>query len=237
VERAYVTDSILPAGLLLGLLLGMRHAFEPDHLAAVSTLVARGQSARAGFLVGAAWGLGHTLSLLAVGIVVGVLHVEFPARLSATFEFCVALMLIGLGARAIRRAVRMGARGPLVLHVHKSLGHTHASSGAHVHVGGLALAHQPLWVGLMHGLAGSGALTALTLAHMNTMTGRVLFMLLFGLGSVLGMGLLSGAVGLPLARLWQRDGFARALTAATGAASLVVGVLWGYAALGSVFAV
>ena len=96
----------------LGSLLGMRHALEPDHLAAVSTLVTGERSNYKAALLGACWGLGHTCSLLVAGVVLVVLRADMPARLADAFEFCVALMLIGLGLRAMYLAARQGPAGP-----------------------------------------------------------------------------------------------------------------------------
>src|SRR5436305_7493230 len=102
----------------LGSLLGMRHALEPDHLAAVSTLVTRERSGYKAALVGACWGVGHTLSLLVVGVALILLRAEMSARVSDTFEFCVALMLVALGWRAICHAARQGPAGPAHVHHH-----------------------------------------------------------------------------------------------------------------------
>src|SRR2546425_7756332 len=109
----------------LGSLVGMRHALEPDHLAAVSTMVTRERGAWKAALIGACWGLGHTLSLLVVGAVLLVLRAEMTTRVSDAFEFCVALMLIGLGWRAVRQAARQGAAGPAHMHQHGRVVHHH----------------------------------------------------------------------------------------------------------------
>ena len=103
----------LISGLLLGVLLGMRHALEPDHLAAVSLLVARRRSPAAGLVVGALWGVGHTLALFVVGCVLALIGRHLPARTAAAFELLVAVMLVALGTRAIAGAARetIGARG------------------------------------------------------------------------------------------------------------------------------
>src|SRR5262250_251786 len=97
----------------LGSLLGMRHALEPDHLAAVSTLVTTERTGYKAALLGICWGLGHTLSLVAVGTALVILRAEMPAWASDAFELCVALMLIGLGLRAIYLAARQGPAGPV----------------------------------------------------------------------------------------------------------------------------
>ncbi|HEV3139078.1 MAG TPA: hypothetical protein VGY57_01110, partial [Vicinamibacterales bacterium] len=135
-------DLITSSGL--GSLLGMRHALEPDHLTAVSTLVGEGHNARRAALLGVCWGVGHTLTLILVGAALIVLRAEMPAVASDVFELCVALMLIGLGARAILIAARQGPTGPV--HVHAHGGHVHAHRGvpAHVHIGTWTLARRPL---------------------------------------------------------------------------------------------
>src|SRR5205809_6868131 len=116
----------------LGSLLGMRHALEPDHLAAVSTMVTRERGGWKAALIGACWGLGHTLSLLVVGAMLLVLRAEMTTRVSDAFEFCVALMLIGLGWRAVRQAARQGTAGPAHIHQHGHVVHQHPGVPAHV---------------------------------------------------------------------------------------------------------
>ena len=212
----------------LGLLLGMRHALEPDHLAAVSTLVTEEDDPRSGLWLGAFWGLGHTLALLAVGAMLALLKTTLSERLTVTFELLVSAMLLLLGVRALVRArVEMG-RGVPQRHEHGGLLHVHPGEVAHVHVGRRAFAIRPLVVGIIHGLAGSGALTALVLAGFDTGAERLAYIVVFGGGSVLGMALLSGLAGWPLARL-LRSPRARGWTSAVaGTLSVVMGVLWGW---------
>src|SRR5262245_57048311 len=107
----------------LGSLLGIRHALEPDHLAAVTTLVSRERSSVRAAMLGACWGLGHTLALVVVGAVLIVLRKEMPAALTELFELGVALMLITLGVRAVVQAVRQGLDGPERLHRHGRIVH------------------------------------------------------------------------------------------------------------------
>jgi hypothetical protein len=212
----------------LGSLLGMRHAFEPDHLAAVSTLVARERSGYKAALLGAAWGVGHTASLLAVGTMLVLLRSAMPTRMSETFEFGVAVMLIGLGMRAIYIAARQGSSGPTRAHHHGRTIHTHAGAPAHVHVGRWTLARRPLMIGAVHGLAGSGALTALVVTALPTTAARLTYMALFGLGSTIGMAALSGLLGWPIARLGSHHAVARGISMAVGCLSIGLGVVWGY---------
>jgi hypothetical protein len=213
----------------LGSLLGMRHALEPDHLAAVSTLVSDERSSYKAALLGMCWGLGHTASLVVVGIGLVVLRAEMPANVSDMFELLVAFMLVGLGLRAIYHAARQGSNGPTHLHHHHGgIVHQHAAAPAHVHIGRWTLARRPLLVGMVHGLAGSGALTALVLTTLPTTAARVTYMALFGLGSTVGMAALSGLLGWPIARLGSHHAVARGVSLLVGTASTVLGFAWGY---------
>ncbi|HEY7291469.1 MAG TPA: hypothetical protein VH583_16645 [Vicinamibacterales bacterium] len=219
----------------LGSLLGMRHALEPDHLAAVSTLVTDERSGYKAALLGACWGLGHTFALVVVGAALVLLRAEMPDRIADIFEFLVALMLVGLGVRAIYQALRQGGTGPVHVHRHGGVVHAHHTGAAHVHIGTWTLARRPLIVGAVHGLAGSGALTALVLTTLPSTTSRLVYMGLFGLGSTLGMAALSGALGWPLARIGANRRVARAVSLSVGCASTLLGLFWGYPLVGRVF--
>ena len=216
----------------LGSLLGMRHALEPDHLAAVSTLVTGERNSYKAAFLGVCWGLGHTVALIAVGTVLVVLRAEMPKTVADGFEFCVALMLIGLGLRAIYLAARQGPAGSAHVHHHGHTTHAHHGAQAHIHIGTWTLARRPLLVGAIHGLAGSGALTALVLTTLPSTAARLTYMVVFGLGSTLGMAALSGLLGWPLARAGRHRGLARALSLAVGCLSTGLGLAWGYALLG-----
>ena len=218
----------LLTGSALGSLLGMRHALEPDHLTAVSTLVTGERSSVRAAMLGATWGLGHTLSLVAVGAVLVVLRAEMPARVADLFELFVAIMLVGLGIRAIVVAVRQGRVGPAHTHQHGPLVHNHAGARPHVHLGHWTLARRPLLVGAVHGLAGSGALTALVLATLTSTAQRLTYMALFGFGSTVGMAILSGLLGWPLAKIGANRAMTRALSIAVGCVSIGLGLFWGY---------
>ncbi|MEJ7731542.1 MAG: hypothetical protein WKG00_20305 [Polyangiaceae bacterium] len=217
----------LSAGLL-GLVVGAKHAFEPDHLAAVCTVVTDPRGARRGHEIGAAWGAGHTAALVVVGAVALALRTELPAWLSSAFELGVAAMLLVLGLRGVVLAARLGKQGSVFTHRHGETEHTHAGPADHIHAAHLTLARRPFLIGMVHGLAGSGALTALAVAASPTVGGGVAYILLFGLGSVAGMALITGAVGASLRR-WVRSvrGQSR-LGIASGALSVVCGLAWGY---------
>ena len=197
-------------GLLLGILLGMRHALEPDHLAAVSTLVLESGNHRRGALLGAFWGIGHSLSLLVVGCLLALLHAELPSWLGQLFELLVAMMLLFLGVRAFVVALRPPVDEPAPAPRRRSL------------------ASRPFAFGIIHGLAGSGALTALVVAELPSVSSRIAYIVLFGAGSIVGMACLSGLAGWPIARLGRRRATAAAVSMLTGSLSFGLGLtlLW-----------
>lgn len=226
-----VLDLLTSSGF--GSLLGMRHALEPDHLAAVSTLVTRERNGVKAALLGVCWGLGHTAGLIVVGAVLIILRAELPARIADIFEMLVAIMLIVLGTRAVLQALQQGQ--PSHLHRHTFAVHRHSGLPAHVHIGTWTLARRPLLIGAIHGLAGSGALTALVLTTLPSTAARLSYMALFGLGSTLGMAVLSGLLGWPLARLGAHHAVARGVSLAVGTMSVALGLLWGYPLVGRIF--
>lgn len=206
-----ITSIGIFALLGLGLVFGLKHATEVDHVVAVSTIVSEHRSVYRSALVGGLWGVGHTVSLLIVGIVVLVFRVAIPASLARWLEFGVALMIITLGAIAVIRVLRRRAG----LHVHRHL-HQHDPEGqAHVHIHfhegqtrheGTPPSHshaisqigfKPVLVGAMHGLAGSAALTLLVLTEIPSVSLGLLYLGVFGIGSTVGMLLMSGLIGLP----------------------------------------
>jgi len=196
----------------------MRHALEPDHLAAVSTLVTGERSSWTAAWLGACWGVGHTGTVFVAGAALVVLRAEMPASVDRVFEAAVALLLIGFGVRAMLQAF-----------VRESVdGGRPQTPVAHVHVGGVALARRPLLVGAVHGLAGSGALTALVIATLPTTAARLTYLAVFGLGSIAGMAMLSGVLGWPLARMGHRVSVTRAISLCVGVVSTSLGVYWGY---------
>jgi high-affinity nickel-transport protein len=213
------------AAVSLGLLVGARHAFEPDHLAAVSTLVTSTRNARGAALLGLVWGVGHTLALLAVGIALVLVDGALPARVGAAFELAVAAMLVLLGARAVILGIR-NRHGDPAPHRHGGLEHAHGGAGEHVHLGARAVAWRPLTIGIVHGLAGSGALTALAFAQLPTSSARILYMIVFGTGSVAGMAIATGLAGVALQRVARGPTARRWLAIATGLVSCAVGISW-----------
>ncbi|MBX7112818.1 MAG: hypothetical protein K1X64_00690 [Myxococcaceae bacterium] len=216
------------AAALLGLSLGARHAFEPDHLAAVSTLAVERKGATAGLWLGALWGLGHSLSLLLVAGTLAALHLEMPEKLALCLEIAVAVMVVTLGLNALRRSLREGPFGATTTHTHGGTAHTHAAVKEHVHFGRWTLAARPLWVGLMHGLAGSGALVALVPLALASPAEKLLYIATFGAGSILGMAALTGLAGAPLAWLAKMPRVTSAVMATAGLLAVGTGLFWGW---------
>ncbi len=223
--------SVLPLGFAasagLGTLLGMRHALEPDHLAAISTLMTGERSSANAAWLGACWGLGHTLTLLATGALLVVLQTEMPALAAQVLELCVILLLIGFGARAMYQGACRVPAGPT--HSHRRPG---ASSPFLVDRWTLA---RPLLVGAVHGLAGSGAMTALVVTTLPSTVTRLGYLMLFGVGSTVGMAALSGLLGWPLARLGAHHMFVRSVSLAVGGVSIALGLFWGYPLIAGLF--
>jgi nitrile hydratase accessory protein len=208
------------ASAALGSLLGMQHAFEPDHLAAVATLMTGERSSAKAAWLGAWWGLGHTLTLLAAGIALVVLRAEMPAPATEAFELGVVLLLVGFGARAIYLA----ACGAIPRRTHS---HARPATWRAVRIDRWTVA-RPLLVGAVHGLAGSGALTALVVATLPSTTTRLGYLALFGIGSTLGMVALSGLLGWQIARMGADRAVVRTFSLAVGCVSTVLGLFWGY---------
>ena len=222
-------DGSLTAALGVGFLLGVRHAMDADHVVAVSTLVSQHKSLLRACLLGTFWGVGHTIALMAAGLVTIAFKMTISPAVERGLEMAVALMLILLGAHVLLRCLA-------TVHVHRHE-HTHGEgthSHLHVHVGGDAHAHghllrdgaRPLLVGMVHGLAGSAALMLLALATIPSPGAALLYVLVFGVGSTGGMLVLSGVIGLPFAVAAGRSQAAqRAIQVVAGLASLAFGLL------------
>src|SRR3954463_7026137 len=186
----------LISGCWLGFLVGLRHALDPDHLAAVSTLVVEQPRRWRAACLGAWWGIGHSAALLAAGTVLLIGRAQLPQRWMELFELGVSLMLIALGARSLHRSLR--ARGTLVAHAHRGVVHVHQGEAGHFHVRSWTIARRPFLVGVVHGLAGTGGITALALASMPDLLAAVAYVAVFALGSIAGMALLTGLAGVPV---------------------------------------
>jgi high-affinity nickel-transport protein len=184
--------------ILLGVLLGLRHATDADHVVAVTTIVAREKSLARAAWVGAVWGIGHTLTLLLLGGAIIAFRIVIPPRIGLGLEFGVALMLIGLGFSNIRQR---NVDAPPKL-------------------------SRPLMIGVVHGLAGSAAVALLVLATIRTPFQAAMYLLMFGLGTVIGMMIVTALLAVPSLFVGERVVRMRVgVRLAAGALSIVFGLL------------
>jgi hypothetical protein len=218
-------------GYVFGLGQGVRHALEPDHLAAVSTVVATQRSVRSSVGFAICWGAGHCLVLVVVAGALFLARREVPAPLGLAFELCVAAMLVALGLRALWQAwTPRGLPWPSRDDAASSAASTRSPANPPSRVSPM----RPLAIGVVHGLAGSGALTVVVASNYRSALAGLVFIVVYGVGATVGMALLAGAVGLPLARAMRTRIGPPLLLGTTGTFSLVLGLLWGWPALRAV---
>ena len=248
--------------LAIGFFLGMRHATDPDHVIAVSTIVSRERSITKAGLIGILWGCGHTLTIAVVGAAIILFGLVIPPRVGLTMEFSVGLMLILLGVLNLTGVTRWLSEKFSPSHPHVTGEHVHLhqhEEGLHFHwhshsshqdhhgeslalpgwfsgseanglsgsFGGLGLFHalRPLFVGIVHGLAGSAAVALLVLSTIRQPRWAVFYLLVFGVGTIVGMMLITAALALPFSFAGYR--FARlnrALVVGSGVLSLCFGL-------------
>jgi ABC-type nickel/cobalt efflux system permease component RcnA len=245
----------------LGFVLGMRHATDPDHVIAVSTIVSRQRSIRQAGLIGVLWGIGHTITIFCVGAAIILFNVVIPPRIGLAMELAVGLMLILLGIlnltgvtqRIAHRHTPGHTNGALVhthLHQHDGVAHEHIhghSPEVHMHLDpavsveadqgprnifqrtlqklGLYQFLRPLAIGLVHGLAGSAAVALLVLAEIRDPRWATAYLLVFGIGTIAGMMLITMMIGAPFAYTRKRFApFHQGLGIASGVLSLAFGL-------------
>jgi len=246
-------DPVLSA-VLLGFILGLQHATDPDHLVAVATIVTRERRFTDGALVGILWGAGHMTTLMVAGAVIVGLKLTITPEVGRGLELLVAAMLIALGAWRLRDAARglntvpathliadheHGGAG--VVHSHPHLhgdGHTHAHP--HVHPSRLlaALGWRGGWpagravlVGAVHGLAGSAAASLLVLATLRSTASAVAYLLIFGVGTIIGMTALTAAMAYPVSLALRFRRVRGVLAVCAGLGSIAFGLAYGFSVL------
>jgi sulfite exporter TauE/SafE len=203
--------------LALGFILGMRHATDADHVVAVSTIVSRERTLRAAAPIGILWGLGHTLTILLVGGAIISFGVVIPPRLGLAMEFSVAIMLLVLGGLNLRSLARRRSG----LHERKGHAHPNPDDGQQ---GSQRRSVRPLLVGVVHGLAGSAAIALLVLGAIRDAPSALGYLVVFCLGTIAGMLLITLAMAMPMVATARR--FARlhfGLAVVTGIASMIFG--------------
>lgn len=230
-------DPVVSA-VLLGFVLGLQHATDPDHVVAVATIVTRERRFAAGARVGLLWGVGHTVTLAVAGTVIVALNLGVPERIATGLELVVAAMLVGLGAVRLREAVRgivaVAPERRVADHHHGARELVHEHHGhAHVHPSAALLAawrdeerrlgRRALLVGAVHGMAGTAAVALLLLATLHTVVAAVVYLLVFGLGTIAGMTALTAAMAYPIARLSRLSRLRDAMAVASGVGAIAFG--------------
>jgi len=243
--------------IALGFFLGMRHATDADHVIAVTTIVTRQRSIWKAAAIGGFWGVGHTLTIFAVGAAIILFDFVIPTRLGLSMELSVGLMLIILGVINVfsfRKAVpdaALAAPAPAAVHTHihthgdyvHSHAHSHGLGGAHSHSAehtpvawmdrffGKTRLYQPLrplLIGIVHGLAGSAAVALLVLTTIRDSRWAVAYLLIFGVGTIAGMMLITMSIASTFRLVGRSLNFSRRLAIASGLLSLAFGLIVAY---------
>ncbi len=239
----------LLAIVALGFFLGMRHATDPDHVIAITTIVTRERSGRQAALIGMAWGIGHTITILAVGSAIILFSVVIPPRLGLSMEFSVGVMLVLLGVMNLTGMMRwiretISTRGHAHSHAHIDGDYIH--DHAHVHgrethphslsappvawldqtFGKISLYQlmRPLVVGVVHGLAGSAAVALLVLTTIRSPAWAISYLFIFGVGTIAGMMLITMAIATPFIRGHASSPLVRGTAIAFGLLSVGFGL-------------
>ena len=214
----------------LGFFIGLKHAIEGDHLAAVTTIVAERKSLWSSAIVGGLWGLGHTISLVIAGVCVLLLDLQFTESTERMLEFAVGVMLVLLGLNVIRKVAKGG-----ILHFHTHGHGPREHAHPHIHEAktadapethhGFSFSLRSVLIGMVHGLAGSAALMLMVVPTIDSKSLGLLYILIFGVGSIGGMMIMSFLVGLPFHLTASRfNQMNRLLQGAAGIISIVVGL-------------
>jgi high-affinity nickel-transport protein len=199
--------------LLLGFFLGMRHALDPDHVIAVSTIVSRSRSVRRAAVVGLLWGIGHSLTIVVAGGAIVLFRLVLPPRAGMALELVVAAMLIFLGVVNLRALYRAQA--------------SHLAPHEHHHPPSQTL--RPVVIGIVHGLAGTAAIALLVVPAIRDQLLAVAYLGVFGAGTILGMMLMTTALSAPIVYAGHRFAtLQRRLAIAFSVASVLFGLFLGY---------
>jgi ABC-type nickel/cobalt efflux system permease component RcnA len=243
--------------IVIGFFLGMRHATDPDHVIAVSTIVSQQRNAKRAALIGLFWGLGHTLTIFVVGSAIILFNLVIPVRLGLAMELSVGFMLILLGTwnlfsfvRSVPAVALPGSENPPLIHSHPHNHGDYVHSHPHVHaaadhshaeenplarldetLGKTALYQllRPLIVGIVHGLAGSAAVALLILATIRNSSWAIAYLLVFGVGTIAGMMLITMSIASAFRFVGDRfQAFGRRLALVSGLISVAFGLFLAY---------
>jgi len=217
--------------LTLGLAVGLQHAFEPDHISAVTTQITKRkykiqtlkqlikEGAFKSSVLGALWGAGHTTTLVIIGLLLFLFSINIPSNVFLGFEFIVGIMLVILAITTFSNKKLFKLK-----HVHP---HVHSNGTLHIHPhnheGEHKHNHKSYLIGCIHGLAGSGSLVVLMASTLGNIETVLSFILIFGIGSVIGMTIISSLIGLPFALTNKFGTASKALRYIACSASLLIG--------------
>jgi sulfite exporter TauE/SafE len=209
-------DVTLVSALSLGFILGIRHAMEPDHVIAVSTIASQSKKLWHSSLAGVFWGIGHTATLFIIGIILIMMKNDIPVKWSLTLEFFVGIMLVYLGLTSIFSTRKRKER-----HIHHEGVHNHPPTRKTTY-------YKSLFIGFVHGLAGSAAMVLLTISAVHSVWEAAVYIFVFGLGTVIGMVIFTTIIGVPFILIMKRSVTSRALIFTTGVISTVFGFYYLY---------
>ncbi len=217
----------LAAILVLGFFLGMRHATDADHVVAVSTIVSRERTLRAAAPIGVLWGIGHTLTILLVGGAIILFGIVISPRLGLGMELTAAMMLVLLGVTNLATTLRDAT--VLARTIGPEAAHGHAHSHVEPKHAGTRRSLRPLAVGVVHGVAGSAAVALLVLGTISDPAWGLAYLLVFGIGTIAGMLVITTALAVPMVAAARRfEHFRRTLGTLTGLASIAFGAILVY---------
>lgn len=214
----------------LGFVLGIKHAIEPDHVIAVSTIASQSKKLLRSSLAGVFWGIGHTATLFIIGIVLILMKGEIPEKWAMSLEFLVGIMLVYLGITTILSFKNIHVHkheqnGALHNHVHS---HDHSGTHEHHHQHKKVSYLKSMLIGLVHGLAGSGAMVVLTMSTVNSAWEGAIYILIFGAGTVIGMLFFTTLIGIPFVFSAKKFSLNKTLTQVTGVISTGFGIYYMY---------
>jgi ABC-type nickel/cobalt efflux system permease component RcnA len=215
----------------IGFILGIKHALEPDHVIAVSTIASQSKKLRTSSLAGVFWGLGHAATLLIVGMVIILMKGQIADKWAMSLEFLVGIMLVYFGVTTIKSSKNIHVQTQHDRQSHKD-GHSHyyGGSGKHVHTDYTYTSSytKSLFMGFIHGLAGSAAMVLLTMSTANSVWDGAIYIGVFGAGTVVGMLLFTTIIGIPFVLSSKKVGINMVLTQAAGVVSTLFGIYYMY---------
>ncbi|MEH7255774.1 sulfite exporter TauE/SafE family protein [Neobacillus niacini] len=216
--------------LALGFVLGIKHAIEPDHVIAVSTIATQSKKLLRSTLAGVFWGIGHTATLFIIGIFLILMKGEIPENWAMSLEFLVGIMLVYLGLTTILSFKNLHVHhhehdGEENLHIHS---HMHDGQHKYIHHHKNVSYGKSMFIGLVHGLAGSGAMILLTMSSVKSVWEAAIYILIFGVGTVIGMLFFTTIIGIPFVFSAQKLRLNKTLTQITGVISVGFGIYYMY---------